>query len=56
MATGVVQEIATGYPGYTGIIPKNCATVADLLGRNGYATGWWGKNHNVPDNQTSPAG
>lgn len=56
VATGVVQEIATGFPGYTGMIPKSCATVAELLGQNGYATGWWGKNHNVPDNQTSPAG
>lgn len=56
VATGVVQEIATGYPGYSGIIPRNCATVAELLRQNGYATGWWGKNHNIPDNQTSPAG
>lgn len=56
VATGVIQEMATGYPGYCGIIPKSCGTVAELLGQNGYATGWWGKNHNVPDNQTSPAG
>ena len=26
------------------------------LAGNGYATGFWGKNHNVPDNQTSAAG
>ena len=56
VGTGVIQEQATGYPGYCGIIPKSCATVADLLKQNGYVTGWWGKNHNVPDNQTSPAG
>src|SRR5690606_31917625 len=56
VSTGVVQEIATGFPGYTGIIPKSCASIAELLGQNGYASGWWGKNHNVPDTRTSPAG
>ena len=48
--------MATGYPGYCGIIPKGCATFAELLKQSGYACAWFGKNHNVPDNQTSPAG
>lgn len=52
-ATGVIQEMATGYPGYSGILPKSCGTIATMLQANGYSTGWWGKNHNVPDNQTS---
>jgi arylsulfatase len=56
VATGVIQEMATGYPGYCGIIPKSCATVAELLKQAGYTCSWFGKNHNVPDNQTSPAG
>jgi len=56
VATGVIQEMATGYPGYCGIIPKSCATVAELLKHVGYTCAWFGKNHNVPDNQTSPAG
>jgi arylsulfatase len=56
VATGVIQEMATGYPGYCGIIPKSCATVAELLKHGGYTCAWFGKNHNVPDNQTSPAG
>ena len=55
-ASGVIGEQATGFPGYTGIIPKSCATIAEILSQNGYATGSWGKNHNVPDNTTSPAG
>jgi arylsulfatase len=55
-ASGVIQEMATGYPGYSGIIPKGCATSATLLGKNGYTCAWFGKNHNVPDNQTSAAG
>ncbi len=56
VATGVIQEMATGYPGYSGIIPKSCATFAELLKQSGYTCAWFGKNHNVPDNQTSPAG
>src|SRR5215467_4488979 len=54
--SGNIGELATGFPGYDGIIPKSCATIAELLHENGYASGWWGKNHNVPDNQTSEAG
>lgn len=56
VATGVIQEMATGYPGYCGIIPKGCATFAELLKQTGYTCAWFGKNHNVPDNLTSPAG
>ncbi len=56
VATGVIQEMATGFPGYCGIIPKGCATVAELLKQDGYTCAWFGKNHNVPDNQTSAAG
>jgi len=56
VSTGVVQELATGFPGYCGILPKSCATLAEILSPNGYATGWWGKNHNTPENQTSAAG
>jgi arylsulfatase A-like enzyme len=56
VSTGVVQEMATGFPGYSGILPRSCATIAKILSHNGYATGWWGKNHNTPDSHTSPAG
>lgn len=56
VATGVIQEMATGFPGYSGIIPKSCATFAELLKHAGYTSAWFGKNHNVPDNQTSAAG
>ena len=54
--TGNIGELATGFPGYDGIIPKSCGTVAKVLSDNGYATAWFGKNHNVPDNMTSDAG
>jgi arylsulfatase A-like enzyme len=56
VSTGVVAEMATGYPGYSGILPRSCATIAELLSPNGYATAWFGKNHNIPDAQTSAAG
>jgi arylsulfatase len=56
VGTGVIEEIASGYPGYSGLIPRSAATIGQLLHYNGYATGWWGKNHNIPDNQLSAFG
>ena len=46
--TGIITELATGYPGYTGIIPRETATVGQVLRQNGYNTAWIGKNHNTP--------
>ena len=54
--TGVITEAATGYDGYTGIIAKNVGTIAEVLRQHGYATSWFGKNHNTPDWETSQAG
>src|SRR6266403_5297779 len=34
--TGVITELATGYDGYTGIIPKSAGTVSEILRQNGY--------------------
>jgi arylsulfatase A-like enzyme len=45
---GVVSEGATGFPGYNSIITPEEATVARVLQGHGYATSWFGKNHNVP--------
>jgi arylsulfatase A-like enzyme len=56
VSTGVVAEMATGFPGYAGIVPRSCAFISEVLSANGYATGWWGKNHNVPESQTSAVG
>ena len=55
-STGVITELATGYPGYNSLMSKSCGTVAEILKQNGYNTSWYGKNHNVPDWQTSQAG
>lgn len=54
--TGVITELATGYDGYTGVIPKDTATVSEILRQNGYTTAWIGKNHNTPIYETSAAG
>ncbi|MCC7086225.1 MAG: arylsulfatase [Pirellulales bacterium] len=54
--TGVITEAATGYDGYTGIIGKNMGTIGQVLRQHGYATAWFGKNHNTPDWETSQVG
>jgi arylsulfatase A-like enzyme len=53
---GVVNEIATGFPGYDSIIPIDKGTVGTILRENGYATAWFGKDHNTPSYQSSQAG
>jgi arylsulfatase len=55
-ATGVITEMATGFPGYNSLMPKSSGTVGEILKQNGYNTSWFGKNHNVPDWQSSQAG
>jgi arylsulfatase A-like enzyme len=55
-ATGVITEMGTGYPGYNTLMSKSSGTVGEILKQNGYNTSWFGKNHNVPDWQSSQAG
>jgi arylsulfatase A-like enzyme len=55
-ATGVIMELATGFPGYNSLMPKSNGTFAEVLKQNGYNTAWYGKNHNVPDWHSSQAG
>ncbi|MBV8602842.1 MAG: arylsulfatase [Candidatus Eremiobacteraeota bacterium] len=43
-----VAEVATGFPGYNGTIGKQNATIGRILQANGYATSWFGKDHNIP--------
>src|SRR5258707_12700284 len=54
--TGVIIEMGTGFPGYTGRIPRSCALVPRILGQNGYATACLGKWHNTPETEITPAG
>ena len=37
-------------------VPRECATVAELVRQNGYGTGWWGRCSTVPESHTSSAG
>src|SRR3974390_3070294 len=55
-ASGVITEMATGYPGYNSVVPKSCGSVGEVLKENGYNTSWFGKMHNVPDWMSSKAG
>jgi arylsulfatase len=53
---GAVAELSTGFPGYNAIIGADTATIAETLRQNGYSTAWYGKNHNTPPWEISPAG
>ncbi len=53
---GVISEQSTGFPGYNSIISKDQATVGRILRDNGYATSWFGKNHNTPAFAASQVG
>ncbi|WP_009478676.1 arylsulfatase [Rhodococcus sp. JVH1] len=53
---GGVVDTATTAPGYTGRRPREVATVARMLQANGYATGAFGKMHQTPGAESTPAG
>ena len=53
---GSVMNTATSYPGYRGVLREDTATIARILGQNGYATSAWGKWHLVPDWEASQTG
>jgi arylsulfatase A-like enzyme len=53
---GGITEIASGSPGYSSVLPNTCAPLARTLKLNGYATAQFGKCHEVPVWETSPAG
>jgi len=56
VATGVVVDQATGYPGYNSVIPRDAAAIGEILRLNGYDTSWYGKDHNVPQWEATQAG
>jgi arylsulfatase len=53
---GVISEQSTGFPGYNSIIDRDKTTIGRMLKDNGYATAWFGKDHNVPAFAASQAG
>ena len=53
---GSIAERSAPYPGYNTEIPKSAATIAEVLKENGYSTSAYGKWHNTPLWEVSPAG
>src|SRR5271154_1757916 len=53
---GGITEIASGSPGYNSVLPNTCGPLARTLKLNGYATAQFGKCHEVPVWESSPAG
>jgi arylsulfatase len=51
-----ITEGAQGYPGWSGRVPEQCATLAQVLQDNGFSTFWLGKDHNVPEQDVASGG
>jgi arylsulfatase A-like enzyme len=53
---GSVVDGATPFPGYNGVWQKDNVPLAEVLRRHGYSTAAFGKWHNTPQWEISPAG
>ncbi len=53
---GAIMEIATAFPGNTGVRPQSITPVADVLRMNGYSTAAFGKYHETPPWEGSVSG
>ncbi|WP_165251523.1 arylsulfatase [Paludisphaera soli] len=53
---GAVMDVATAFPGYTGVRPRNITPLAEILRLNGYSTAAFGKCHEIPPWEVSPSG
>ena len=51
-----ITEVATSFPGATGMLPNDIATVAEVLRLNGYSTAAYGKHHETAVWEISPSG
>ncbi len=56
VGSGTIAERAVAFEGYTGVIPKSAATVAEVLTHYGYHTSAFGKWHNTPATETTAMG
>src|SRR5262245_61745067 len=48
-----ITEASQGFPGWSGRLPAECATIGQVLQDSGWSTFWLGKNHNVPEQDIS---
>ncbi len=53
---GAIMEVATAFPGQTGIRPQSITPVAEILRQNGYSTSAFGKYHEAPPWEVSVSG
>ena len=53
---GAIMEVATGFPGNTGIRPNSVTPLAQILRQNGYSTAAFGKYHETPPWEVSVSG
>lgn len=53
---GAIMELATAFPGNTGIRPESVAPLAEILRLNGYSTAAFGKYHETPPWEASVSG
>ena len=53
---GAIMEIATAFPGNTGVRPNSVAPLAQMLRLNGYSTAAFGKYHETPPWEVSTSG
>ena len=51
-----ITEVATAFPGATGMLPNDVATIAETLRLNGYSTAAYGKHHETAVWEISPSG
>ena len=49
VGNGQIAALANDFDGFSGIIPKSSASIAEVLKDYGYNTGAWGKWHNTPE-------
>jgi arylsulfatase len=56
VGSGTIAERAIAFDGFTGVIPKEAATISEVLRHYGYRTSAFGKWHNTPATETTAMG